>query len=134
MSEENNNKTGSCLCGAVGYEVSGPLRDVVACHCSQCRKTTGHFLAATGTEHQYFRLTKDGGLKWYHASEDARRGFCGVCGATLFWEALGADRIAIAAGTLDGDAGVRLTAHIFVADKGDYYELDDGLPQFPQGD
>jgi len=41
------NRSGSCLCGAVTYQVSGALRPVVACHCSQCRKASGHHVAAT---------------------------------------------------------------------------------------
>lgn len=126
-------KTGSCLCGAVSYQVSGPLKAVVGCHCSLCRKSTGHFLAFTAAWHRDFRITSDRGLKWYHASEGARRGFCGDCGATLFFETLGTDKISIAAGTFDGATGLATAAHIFVADKGDYYALDDGAPQFPQG-
>ncbi|MEM9625293.1 MAG: GFA family protein [Pseudomonadota bacterium] len=108
------------------------MRQVVGCHCGQCRKQTGHYMAATGVRMKYFEMIEDRGLTWYRASDKARRGFCGKCGSTLFWQADGADHIAIAAGALDGDSGLVTAAHIFVADKGDYYRLDDDLPQYDQ--
>lgn len=123
---------GSCLCGAVAYEVDGELREVVGCHCTQCRKTTGHFMAATAAKHDDFRITRKEGLAWYRSSDQARRGFCNVCGSTLFWQGDGRDYIAIAAGTLDGPTGIRIKGHIFCADKGDYYEISDGEFEWPQ--
>ena len=122
-------KHGSCLCGAVTYETDGALRPVVGCHCIQCRKQTGHFLAATGARLSNFRLTRDDGLKWYRATDTARRGFCGECGSTLFWQRDDADYVAISAGTFDDPTGLRMEGHIFCAFKGDYYEIADGLPQ-----
>jgi hypothetical protein len=124
--------TGSCLCGAVAYEVSGELRNAVGCHCGQCRKTTGHYLAATAAKHDCFRLTCEDGLAWYRSSATAKRGFCRICGSTLFWQGEGRDYVAIAAGSLDAPTGIRLEGHIFCADKGDYYEIADGDYQRPQ--
>ncbi len=132
MGDDGSVKTGGCLCGDVRFRISGPLRQVVGCHCGQCRKQTGHYLPATGARMKYFEMVEDRGLKWYRASDTARRGFCGVCGSTLFWQADGADQIAIAAGSLDGDTGLITAAHVFVADKGDYYQLDDDLPHYDQ--
>ena len=123
--------TGSCLCGQVRYEVAGPLREVIGCHCNQCRKTTGHIMAATAAKLDDFKPTTDSGLKWFQSSDNARRGFCGECGSTLFWQADGRDYLAIAAGTLDGETGLRLVGHIFCADKGDYYEICDGDYAYP---
>ena len=117
---------GSCLCGSVTYEVRGELRPVIACHCTQCRKTTGHFMAATSAAHGDLVLTKSDGLAWYRSSDTARRAFCKTCGSTLFWEADGDATISIAAGTLDGKTGLTIEGHIYCADKGDYYEIDDG--------
>lgn len=125
--------TGGCLCGAVRYRVHGALRDVVACHCSQCRRSTGHFLAATAARLSRFELVADSGLRWYAASAAARRGFCGNCGSTLFWEPHGRDHVSIAAGTLDDSSGLRTVAHIFVADKGAYYRIEPGVPQLEDG-
>lgn len=126
-------RTGGCLCGAVRFEISGPLRPVVLCHCTQCRRSTGHFMAATAARHREFRLSAAGELRWYASSESARRGFCGRCGSTLFWQAEGRDYVSIAAGTLDGATGLSSACHIHVADKGDYYSIDDGLPQSADG-
>jgi hypothetical protein len=117
---------GSCLCGAVAYEVKGPLREVIGCHCTQCRKQTGHYMAATGADLERFSIVKDEGLRWYRSSDTAKRGFCQLCGSTLFWQGDGRNYIAIAAGTLDGGTGLRIAGHIFCADKGDYYEIKDG--------
>ena len=120
---------GSCLCGAVAFSVSGPLRDVTSCHCSQCRKTSGHYWAATGAPIAAISFSRDDGLRWYRSSGAAERGFCAVCGSSLFWKPTGQDRMAIAAGCLDLPTGLTTTHHIFVADKGDYYDLGDGVPQ-----
>lgn len=119
-------QTGSCLCGQVRYVIRGALRPVVACHCRQCRKTSGHHVAATSVLRD--DLTVEGDVTWYRSSSFARRGFCGVCGGNLFWDGPG-DNISIFAGTLDEPTDISLAGHIFCADKGDYYELDDGLPQ-----
>ena len=124
MSEEHH--TGSCLCGGVAYEVEGPLREVIGCHCTQCRKQTGHYMAATAAKLGKFRIVRDEGLRWYRSSDMAERGFCQICGSTLFWQGKGRDYVAIAAGTVDGETGQRIAGHIFCADKGDYYDIADG--------
>ena len=116
---------GSCLCGSCSYQVQGPLRNVIACHCSQCRKQTGHFMAATSASLADFRLTGDSSLRWYRASAGAQRGFCATCGSTLFWQADGSTAISIAAGTLDGATGLQIEGHIYCADRGDYYSIPD---------
>ncbi|NKB27917.1 MAG: GFA family protein [Rhodobacteraceae bacterium] len=119
------NTQGSCQCGAVSFQVSGPLRPVVACHCSQCRKASGHHVAATSAARADVTVT--GAVSWYQSSDTARRGFCGTCGSQLFWDGPGAN-LSILAGSLDGATGLSMAGHIFCADKGDYYEVDDGLP------
>ncbi|MBI2719624.1 MAG: GFA family protein [Rhizobiales bacterium] len=119
-------KTGSCLCGAVKYEVHGPLRPVIACHCSQCRKQTGTYMSATAAEDGDFRLTEARGLRWYRSSPSAKRGFCGECGSVLFWKGDGLDNTSITAGSLDGRTGLALEGHIYCADAGDYYEIAGG--------
>lgn len=126
--------TGSCLCGAVRFELTGRPRPPVACHCSQCRRTSGHYGVFTAVPLGDFRLTETAGLKWFRSSEVAERGFCGECGASLFWKPGGRGYVAVAAGSLDKPTGLALSGHIFTADKGDYYALDDGLPAYPGGD
>jgi hypothetical protein len=122
--------SGGCLCGAVRYQLSPPLRPAVACHCQQCRRTSGHYVSATAVARKNFVLTESGGLKWYRSSERAQRGFCAECGSSLFWDADAADTISIMIGTIDGKTGLRTVAHICVADKGDYYELNPSEPQY----
>lgn len=112
---------GSCLCGEVVFEVTPPLRDVVACHCRQCRKQSGHYWAATSVPHDRFRLVRDAGLVWFDASAAARRGHCGRCGAFLFWQPSGEARISFAAGALEGATGLGIAEHIFTNEGGDYY-------------
>ena len=119
-------KTGSCLCGAVSYEVTGPLRPVIACHCTQCRKQTSSFGHFTAAQDEDLRLTSDRGLKWYRASEKARRGFCGKCGSVMFWKGDGKTYISIAAGSLDGATGLTLEGHIYCDNADDYYEICGG--------
>ena len=121
---------GSCLCGAVTFEVAGPLPGPDACHCTQCRKHSGHYFASTDVPRAALAVSGEENVRWYRSSERARRGFCGTCGSSLFWDPIGKDKIAIAMGAFDAPTGTRLAMHIFVADKGDYYEIDDGLPQF----
>lgn len=121
--------SGGCLCGGVRYRVRGALRDVIACHCSQCRRTSGHFVAASGAPSADITLTNADTLVWYSSSEEAQRGFCNRCGGNLFWRPAGGAWTSIMAGTLDPPTGLRIRQHIFVADKSDYYTLEDGLPQ-----
>ena len=125
--------SGGCACGGVRYEVRGKLRQVIACHCGQCRRITGHFMAATAAHRTDFHLTEASGLAWYRSSDQARRGFCSRCGSTLFWDGEARDFLSIAAGTLDPPTGLRIAQHIFTADKGDYYAIADGAPQSPAG-
>lgn len=123
--------TGGCLCGAVRYEVTGALRDVIVCHCAMCRRTHGHIGAYTATPKGSLRLVEARGLKWYASSASARRGFCGDCGGTLFFEPANRDYVAIAAGTLDPPTGLATILQIHVASAGDYYPIDPNIPQRP---
>lgn len=120
---------GSCLCGAVRFEVAGELKAPDACHCTACRKTTGHYLVSTDVPRD--RLTVHGAeqVGWYASSEKVRRGFCSVCGSTLFWDPLHRDWTSIAMGAFEAPTGTHIEMHIFVDEKGDYYDIADGLPQ-----
>lgn len=118
-------KTGSRLCGQLHFSAPSPLRPVIACHCSQCRKTSGHFVAATSAVRDTVVIKGEG--TWYCSSPQARRSFCGICGSQMFWDGLG-ENIAIFAGSLGGDTGTALADHIFYTDKGNYYQINDGQP------
>ena len=136
MAIENHvTATGGCLCGAVRYEIRGRLRNVVNCHCSKCRRFHGHVGAYTSVLRDDLVLTAQAGLKWYQSVTDetpnVHRGFCGECGASLFWDPKGSGQnIAVAAGTLDSPIGLKTIGHIWVSQAGDYYEITDALPQF----
>ena len=120
---------GACLCGAVTIEVDGELPPPDACHCSQCRRQSGHFWASTDVPRTRVTIRGEANLTWFQSSPKVRRGFCATCGSFLFWDPPGRDRIAIAMGAFEAPTGTRLEKHIFTADKGDYYEIADGLPQ-----
>ena len=127
MSEET--VKGSCLCGSVTYEAKNPRREVTACHCSQCRKQSGHFWASSGCAIEDFKLHTEEGLKWYRASDFAKRGFCPTCGSFLFWKHDDETKMSFSLGQIDGPSNLCLKRHIFVADKGDYYDIADHIPQ-----
>ncbi len=119
---------GGCLCGAVRFEVRGSLRPVVNCHCGQCLRFHGHHGAYSGAPWENVTIAGDG-LRWYQSSDAARRGFCGICGASMFWERIGSGFLSIAAGCLDRPTGLKTVQHIYTADRADYYEITDGLEQ-----
>ena len=123
---------GSCECQGVVFELIGELRDVVFCHCSQCRKTSGHYWAATQVSKGNLNLIKATSLSWYDSSDKARRGFCSVCGSSMFYERKGIDKISVSAGSLEIPPSLDRMRHIYVASKGDYYDISDDLPQFEE--
>lgn len=135
----DNLLTGGCLCGAVKFRVArASLRNPVACHCSQCRRWGGGAWPSANAPTDSLNIEGDGDLHWYRSSGEARRGFCGICGASLFWQSdARPDRIAVSLGAFDAPAGgeglgLAVKAHIFVASKGDYYDIADGLPQLDE--
>ena len=123
---------GSCLCGAVRYEIRGRLGRMSHCHCSMCRKAHG---AAFGTYAQVARrdfalLAGAESIRSYRSSPKVTRTFCATCGSTLQWSTDDRpDHVDVAMGTLDDDPGIRPAVHIFVASKAPWYEIADGLPQ-----
>ena len=123
---------GSCLCGAVTFEVTGDLPGPDGCHCTQCRKWTGHFLAGTDVPRSALTVHGADMVTWFQSSEKARRGFCSRCGSSLFWDPLHKDWIGVSMGAFDGPTDTKLRIHIYVADKGDYYDINDGVPQRQQ--
>ena len=132
MSAPDTPARGSCLCGAVRFTIDGPLTPPAACHCSQCRKQSGHYWAASEVPRDAVTIEGAEKLTWYQSSEKARRGFCSTCGSFLFWDLADSGRLDVAMGALDTPSGTQLHMHIFVADKGDYYSIADDLPQREQ--
>ena len=120
---------GSCLCGAVRFTVAIPLNPPDACHCTQCRKQSGHYFASTVEPRSALTVTGEDAVRWFQSSEKVRRGFYETCGSTLFGDPIFRDWIGIAMGAFDGPTTTLLGQHIFVSQKGDYYDITDDLPK-----
>jgi len=126
---------GSCLCGAIRYQLAAPLEEMHHCHCSRCRKAHG---AAFST---FARTTRAGlrfrsgaeKLRHFRSSPPVRRSFCGDCGSSLFFQfdAL-PEAVWVAVGSMDDDPGMKAQAHIFVGSKAPWYAIEDALPQFTE--
>ncbi len=119
---------GGCLCSGVRFAVEGRLRPVVFCHCEQCRRTSGHFVAASACELDAFNLTAEDTLSWYRSSDEAQRGFCNTCGASLFWRPSNGRYVSIMAGVFDDPNILTGGEHIFCEGISNYYNVEDGLP------
>lgn len=124
-------ETGGCLCGKVRFTTRGPLRAVVFCHCSQCRRQSGLYVAATSVAEDCLALEGAAHLTWFAASGFARRGFCGTCGTLLFWKPNDEPRYAVLAGAFDRPDGLHPGYHICTEGRPAFYQISDGLPQYP---
>jgi len=127
---------GSCLCGAVKYEVTGEAKRFYHCHCSRCRK-------ATGTGHASNLFLQPGTLKWLSGEDQIRafklpeakrftNSFCATCGSRLPRQAKDTDIVMIPSGSLDVDAPITPQARIFSGSRAGWSCADDGLPVFPE--
>jgi hypothetical protein len=121
--------SGRCQCGAVTYRVRGNMRDVIVCHCGQCQRNHGHAPGYSAARRSELTVEGEDDLAWFRSSEQARRGFCRKCGSSLFWASEGRDTVSITAGSLNPPTGLKTVLHIMTADKRDYYEIADGVPQ-----
>ena len=123
---------GGCLCGAIRYEIVGPVGEALYCHCSMCRKAHGaafgSFLHAAS--HGFRWMAGEDLLERYQSSPGNLRAFCRVCGSNMPVLEDGGDGVNIPAGTLDDDPGVRPIVHIFVGSKAPWFDIEDALPQF----
>lgn len=124
-----DNYNGSCLCGAITFEVNCPLPRPDACHCSKCRKFSGNYFVSSDVPKINLMISGAEKVTWFQSSEKVRRGFCSICGSSLFFDAIFKDWTAVALGAIDGSTNTKIEKHIFVGNKGDYYDICDGLPQ-----
>lgn len=121
---------GQCLCEEVQYTIGGPARDIINCHCTRCRRNTGHFMAATSARREDL-VVSGSTVKWYAPVEGTEYGFCENCGSTLFWRSTRyPDEISIAAGTLTPPTGLRTVRAIYVDFGSDYHHYDDEIESF----
>ena len=127
--------TGRCLCSAVRFQISGPVKNVSCCHCTQCRKQTGLYYATVEMPVSSISIVGEDALSSYRASDFATRKFCRICGSALFWQQDGSDNIDVLAGSIDGGTGLHTRKHIHCADKADFYTLPpDGVKFSHHGD
>ena len=122
--------TGRCLCGAVRFEVTPPTKWCAHCHCSLCRRAHGAaFVTWFGVERSSFELVAGSGdLFWYPSTPDARRGFCGRCGSTIFFESeRWADEVHIALAHMDGPIDRAPKAHVFYDSHVEWAEPEEDL-------
>ena len=123
---------GSCLCDAVRIQVAGELEhDPEACHCRQCRKHFGSYAMGVNVRRSRLTVIGEEHVRWYRSSPQVERGFCGICGSTLFWrpDLDGYEWTSVAIGLFDGKIGRKLAKHTFVGEKSDCYEIADDVPQ-----
>jgi len=123
---------GSCLCGAVELQVEGDLKEAVACHCTVCRKWTGHYGVGVEVPRDKLKIEGAEDISWFQSSDHARRGFCAKCGTSLFFDPTDREKnnwVVVYMGVFDKPTGAKMALHIFAAEKGDYYEITDGVPQ-----
>jgi hypothetical protein len=125
--------SGSCLCGAVGYEITGSFALVGNCHCSICRKSNGAAFVTWGIirPEQFQWTAGEECIEGYQSSPGRTRCFCRKCGSPLASSHSG--KVSeVVLGTVDGDPGMRPGEHIFVGSKASWYEITDTLPQYEE--
>lgn len=120
----------SCLCGAVAWQLGGPFEWMSHCHCARCRKTHGAaFATYVAGPADGFRLRGQEHVVRWESSPGFFRCFCGRCGSVVPGDAF-EGRVFVPAGNFDDDPTVRPIAHIFVASKAHWFDIEDTLPQF----
>jgi hypothetical protein len=128
--------TGSCLCGALGYELRGELGPIVFCHCSRCRKAQGSAFAANSPVNavEFHWLNGSETLREYESSPGKHRVFCSRCGSPIYSRFTGKPGILrLRVGTLDSVINQRPVAHIYANSHAEWYEIQDGLVQYESG-
>ena len=134
MNKQSTAGKGRCLCGAVQFEITAAMRDIVNCHCSKCRKFHGHYGAYTIVPLENLEFISKDSLQWFRSDADetkgVHRGFCGECGSSLFWHPKDNPMISIAAGALDEPTNLKTIGHIWCEQQADYYQIMDDLPQY----
>ena len=129
-SPQDDPLTGSCLCGTVRWQINGALSDMTHCHCSMCRKAhAAPFATYVGiaSESLVWQSGEEAVVR-HESSPGFSRAFCGECGSVVP-ETYDDGRVYMPAGCLDGDPGVRPSAHIFATSKAPWYEIPDDLPR-----
>jgi len=125
---------GGCLCGAVRYEITGPVSNPCYCHCTTCRRATGAPMVPWGTfAREAVRIVR-GRLSEFRSSAQVSRGFCAHCGTSLTYRhEARAGEIDVTLATLDDPTLLPPRMHVWVKDRLPWVAIGDDLPQLPAG-
>ncbi len=128
-------QTGSCLCRAVRFEVTGDLAPIQVCHCSACRKAQGvAFATNIPVATANLRLVSgEDQLQAYESSPGKERVFCRTCGGPVFSRLTAKpELVRLRAGTLDNPVASAIDSHAYVASKANWWPITDDKPQYPE--
>ncbi|WP_271274594.1 GFA family protein [Aliamphritea hakodatensis] len=133
--------TGSCLCGAVSYHLTGPVGDIVHCHCETCRKThSSAFSSVAAVADGDFHLQAVAGqLSHYESSPGKQRWFCQACGSHIYAKRQGTAHVILRLGSLDNDSlnaenTPRERSHIWTSQQASWYQNNAELPVFDEAE
>ncbi|MGB1237367.1 MAG: GFA family protein [Pseudomonadales bacterium] len=130
MDTTANTTRGSCLCGDVRYLISGPLGDIVHCHCTTCRKAHGSaFSSVAAVADNDFTINSPLPLGSFESSPGKRRFFCSRCASQIYAKRAGTAHIILRLGTLDSPVKAVEKNHIWTSQKASWYTLDSQLPR-----
>jgi hypothetical protein len=115
--------TGACGCGAVTFVAEGDITGVVSCHCKLCQRLHGNYNPLVIVEKTDFILRSSDTLEWFDSSSEARRGFCRLCGSSLFKEQKSGTKILVSVGSLDDTSDWKNIKNVFTEEAGHYYLL-----------
>jgi hypothetical protein len=121
---------GSCYCGAITYQVTGPFKFIAHDHCSICRRIHGApYVTWCGVLHPQFRLlTGRETLSTFKSTPEAERQFCGKCGSHLFFKSTRwPDELRA---SIISPLEEKPKSHVFFSDKADWYSVEDHLPRY----
>ncbi len=124
---------GRCLCGAVKFAIAPPTLFFAHCHCEFCREAHGAaFVSWVGAAEERFRfLAGSREPRWYPSSQQSRRGFCDVCGTTLFFAStLCPGEIHVTRASIQGPVDRGPQCHVFIDQRAEWIQLGDELPRY----
>ena len=126
--------SGSCLCGAVRYEIDGELGPIGHCHCRTCRKAHAAAFATTArVDRSRFRWScGEDVVASFESTPGKRRFFCPRCGSHLVAAWDGAPNVIVRVGSVDSEFTGRPAVHIWTSQQAPWYEITDSLPQLPE--
>lgn len=123
---------GSCLCGGIRLEITGPITSIIHCHCSKCRKSSGTAYATNGfvAVNDLTITAGDQLLASFESGPGKHRHFCKICASPVFsTNAAVPEQVRLRLGILDSPINERPISHNFVSSKANWDDLDAQLPR-----